>query len=57
MLILYFSSETQSKVPKLRMYETYTTFFVSDRILPNLLNKEMDIIAISLIISIISHYR
>lgn len=57
MLILYFSSETQSKVPKLRMYETYTTFFVSDRILPNLFNKEMDIIAISLIISIISHYR
>lgn len=57
MLILYFSSELQSKVPKLRMYETYTTFFVSDRILPNLFNKEMDIIAISLIISIISHYR
>lgn len=57
MLILYFSSETQSKVPKLRMYETYTTFFVSDRILPNLFKKEMDIIAISLIISIISHYR
>lgn len=29
------------------MYETYdTTFFVSDRILPNLFNKEMDIIAI-----------
>lgn len=53
MLILYFSSETHSKVPKLRMYETYTTFFVSDRILPNLFNKEMDIIAISLIISII----
>lgn len=57
MLIQYFSSETQSKVTKLRMYETYTTFFVSDRILPNLFNKEMDIIAISLIISIISHYR
>lgn len=57
MLIQYLSSKTQSKVTKLRMYETYTTFFVSDRILPNLFNKEMDIIAISLIISIISHYR
>lgn len=54
---IFKSSETQSKVPKLRMYETYTTFFVSDRILPNLFNKEMDIIAMSLIISIISHYR